>query len=1065
VEKFIGDAVMAVFGTPVAHEDDAERAVRAGLRILAAISELNDARPGLDLEVRIGVATGEGLVRLGARPELGQGMVVGDVVNTAARLQTAAPPGGVVVGGLTRRLTVDDVDYQSLAPVTVKGKAGPLAIWQATGTRARIAAEVLSAPATPFVGRADELAALRSAFGRTVREQAVQLVTITGEPGVGKSRLVRELFGIVDDAPELISWRQGHCLPYGDGVTFWALGEIVKAEAGILESDDEAAARARLTAAVEAVTTEDREWLIARLGPLVGLSGETGTPAPAQEELFTAWRRFLEAAAAGAPLVVVVEDAHWADPALLGFLEHLVDWSEGVALLVVVAARPELYALSPAWGGGKRNATTLALRPLADAETAQLLAALLDAAVLPAEVQVALLERAGGNPLYAEQFVRLITEQGLLTRRGRVVELNHAGDLPLPEAVSALIAARLDTLPAGHKQLLADAAVLGRVFWSGGLLALGERAEAEVRLALRELARAELVRRVPKSTVTGQDEYAFWHTLVRDVAYRSLPRKARAARHLAAARWLEQLAGDRVADHAELLAHHYLTALERTRDSGDEAGASALAAPAARYLVMAGNRSMELDPNAAASHYDRAAALLPLADPGRPAILVKSGRANFERGQLARADELYREAIAGFEKQHDFAGVGEATSRLAIVTARRGATAESDQLLERAISLLEQAPGEALAEAYASDAMGHGLAGRPEQALAAAGKVLALGEPALRLRSAALVARGLARTILGDVGGIEDAREAVRVARSLAMPAALVFALANLAEPEWLIEGPRGALATYRESGDVAQSHGGVLDGTNVWAESLRPLLDLGEWDQLLARSHELRLALEAQEDSYTMAGMEPYRAAVLLWRGELTAARAMIETVLPAAREIADLQVLVPALAIAALAEQASGNQAAALELAGEYETVVKARPGQAGWYWGWWFLADLVRVCVAAGELDRAAALVGDARPAVQRHRLSVLAARAVLAEARGEFSDAATRYAEAADGWDAYGHVLEHGQALLGLGRCRLTLGETGAEQSLAEARRLFARLQATPLLAETDRLLGQAVAQTS
>ena len=1066
VEKFIGDAVMAVFGTPVAHEDDAERAVRAGLRILAAIADLNAARPGLDLEVRIGIASGEGLVRLGTRPELGQGVVVGDVVNTAARLQTAAPPGGVVVGELTHRLTVDDFDYQGLAPVMVKGKAGPLSVWQATGTRARIAAEVLAAPATPFVGRADELAALRSALGRTVRERAVQLVTVTGEPGVGKSRLVRELFAVVDEAAELISWRQGHCLPYGDGVTFWALGEIIKAEAGILESDGEAAARAKLTTAVVAVTAEDRAWLIARLGPLVGLTETADTTGATQEESFIAWRRFLEAVAAERPLVVVVEDAHWADPALLGFLEHLVDWSEGVALLVVVTARPELYAHAPAWSGGKRNATTLALRPLADAETAQLLAALLDAAVLPVEVQAALLERAGGNPLYAEQFVRLITEQGLLTRSGRVVELSRTGDLPLSDTVTALIAARLDTLPAGHKQLLADAAVLGRVFWSGGLLALGERGAAEVRLALRELARAELVRRVLKSTVAGQDEYAFWHALVRDVAYGSLPRKARAARHLAAARWLEQLAGDRVADHAELLAHHYLTALERTREAGDEAGASALAAPAARYLVMAGDRSMQLDLHVAASHYGRAAGLLPVTDPGRPGVLVKAGRANVERGQLAEAERLLREAIAGFETQHDVAGAGEATSRLAMVTAERGGTAECGRLLERAISLLERVPpGEALAEAYASSGGYYAMAGRPEEALAAAGKVLALGQPAPKLRTRALSARGWARIMLGDVGGIEDGREAVRIARSLEMPTALAYALGNLAEDEWLIDGPVAALACYRESWDLAQTHGGLLLGAGFWAESLRPLLDLGEWDELLARSQQLRPALEAHGANYTLVEVEPYRAAVLLWRGALTPARAMIEGVLPAAREIADLQALVPALAVAALVGQASGNQAAALELAGEYEAAVRRRPGQAGWYWGWWFLADLVRVCVAAGELDRAAALAGDAQPAVLRHRLSVLASRAVLAEARGELHQAAALYAKAADSWEAYGHVLEHGQALLGLGRCRLALGEPGTEQALTEARRLFARLQATPLLAETDRWLGQAVAQTS
>ena len=475
---------------------------------------------------------------------------------------------------------------------------------------------------------------------------------------------------------------------------------------------------------------------------------------------------------------------------------------------------------------------------------------------------------------------------------------------------------------------------------------------------------------------------------------------------------------------------------------------------------------MQLDMNAAANHYDRAAALLPATHPGRPAILVKAGRANLERGQLPEAEDLLREAIAGFETRRDVAGAGEATSRLAMVTAERGGTAESGRLLERAIFLLEQVPpGDALAEAYASSGMYYALAGRPGQALTAAGKALALAQPAPSLRTRALVARGTARVTLGDAGGIEDGREAARVARSLEMPAALALVLGNLAELEWLIEGPRGALATYQETWDLARRHGGMRLGTVFWAESLRPLLDLGDWDELLARLQQLRPVLEAQGASYSLAGMEPYRAAVLLWRGELTPARAVIEGALPAAREIADLQVLVPAQAVAALAEQASGSQPAALVLAGEYEAAVRARPGQVGWYWGWWFLADLVRVCVAAGELDRATALIGDAQPAVLRHRLSVLAARAALAEAQGRLGQAAALYAEAADGWDAYGHVLEHGQALLGLGRCRLALGEPGPEQPLAGARRLFARLKAAPLLAETDRWLVQVVAQTS
>lgn len=264
-----------------------------------------------------------------------------------------------------------------------------------------------------------------------------------------------------------------------------------------------------------------------------------------------------------------------------------------------------------------------------------------------------------------------------------------------------------------------------------------------------------------------------------------------------------------------------------------------------------------------------------------------------------------------------------------------GGIAEAGGLLERAISLLEQVPpSEALAEAYVSSGLFQAMAGRPEQALAAVCKVLALGEPAPKPRSWALVARGMARVTLGDVGGIEDLREAVRVARSLAMPTALVLPLGNLAEHEWLIEGPSGALASYRETWDVAQSHGGLLDATCFWAESVRPMLDLGEWDELLARSQELRPALETQGASYTLAQMESYQAVVLLWRGELTAARAMIESVLPAARDIADLQVLVPALAVAALVEQASGSQSAALELAVEYEAAVRAAPGQVGWY-----------------------------------------------------------------------------------------------------------------------------------
>src|ERR687887_1060563 len=310
VEKFIGDAVMAVFGAPVAHEDDVERAVRAALRITEAIPSLNEEHPGLDLSVRAAVNTGEAVVSLTARPERGEGIVTGDVVNTASRLQGVAPIGGVAVGEVTYRATKDVIVYEALEPVTVKGKQDPLPIWRAVSARSLFAVEV-DRPTVELIGREDDLALLQQTFTRTVREGSVQLVTVTGEPGVGKSRLVAEFFRYIDHLPELIAWRQGRCLPYGEGVTFWALGGIVKAQAGILESDAPEDAIAKIAQAVATVVEDstERDWITSRVAPLVGTSVE-GASGAEREESFTAWRAFLECVASRSPLVLVVEDLH-----------------------------------------------------------------------------------------------------------------------------------------------------------------------------------------------------------------------------------------------------------------------------------------------------------------------------------------------------------------------------------------------------------------------------------------------------------------------------------------------------------------------------------------------------------------------------------------------------------------------------------------------------------------------------------------------------------------------------------------------------------------------------------
>ena len=412
MEKFIGDAVVGVFGAPVAHEDDPERAVRAGLAICEQAAELAGMGEA-PLLLRVGINTGPVLVRVGARAELGERLLAGDAINTASRIQSVAPQMGVGVGLATFEATRVVFEYEELAPASLKGKSEPVRVFHARAARARFGTDLTRRRDGPFVGREIDLALLKGVFDKSVAAQAVQLVTVVGEPGLGKSRLVAELFGYVDERPELVTWRQGRCLPYGEGITFWALGEILKAHTGILESDPPAVAMEKL----ELVLPDgpEREWFRQRLLPLLGI--EASSPAE-REELFTAWRRFFELIAERGPTVLVFEDLHWADQALLEFLEHLADFAEGVPLMIVGTARPELFERHPQYAAGLRNATPINLAPLSPAETARLVSALLAATVVPAELQQPILERAGGNPLYAEEFVRLLKDRDLLVRKG-----------------------------------------------------------------------------------------------------------------------------------------------------------------------------------------------------------------------------------------------------------------------------------------------------------------------------------------------------------------------------------------------------------------------------------------------------------------------------------------------------------------------------------------------------------------------------------------------------------------------------------------------------------------------
>ena len=401
VEKFIGDAVVGVFGVPVVHEDDPERAVRAGLRIVEALDGMT--RPdGSPLQARVGVNTGEALVRLDVDPSSGRGLLAGDAVNTAARLQAAAPPVGVVVGALTHELTARVVDYEELPPVAAKGKAGAVTAWLARSPVSRTGVG-LETPLTPLVDRETELSFLRSLFERAAATSSPEVVLVIGEPGIGKSRLVRELFAYVDSRPEMTGWRQGRCLAYGEGVVFWPLAEIVKAQAGVLETDDLESLERKLEAVLP--DGEDRAWFRQRLRALLGLEA----PQASREENFTAWLRFLEELAAAGPTVLVFEDLHWADLALLAFLEHLADNLADVPLLVIATARPELLEANVPFVAAGR-VKRLELQLLSPTDTAALVDALLGEEA--ARASATIVANVQGNPFFAEESARLMREHG-----------------------------------------------------------------------------------------------------------------------------------------------------------------------------------------------------------------------------------------------------------------------------------------------------------------------------------------------------------------------------------------------------------------------------------------------------------------------------------------------------------------------------------------------------------------------------------------------------------------------------------------------------------------------------
>ena len=637
VEKFIGDAVMAVWGVPTSHEDDAERAVRAALDLVSQVPRL-----GSGIEARAGVLTGEAAVTLGAT---GQGMVAGDIVNTAARLQGVATPSTVLVGEATQRASEAAIAYEVAGEQTLKGKSAPVPAWRAlrvvAAVRGRGRTEGLEAP---FVGRDDELRLMKELYHATRREGRARLVSIVGPAGIGKSRLAWEFHKYLDGLVEQMFTHDGRSPAYGEGITFWALGEMIRERARLKESDDEAATRSGIAAMLQAHVPdeEERRWIEPAMLALLGFGDEH----VASEQLFAAWRTFFERLAEEDPVVLVFEELHHADPGLLDFIDHLLDWARSSPICVVTLARPELLEKRPEWGAGRRQFSSIYLDPLPTAT----MRALLDGLVpgLPEAAARQIVDRADGVPLYAVETVRMLVADGRLVERdGAYAPTGDIEQIAIPDSLTGLIAARLDALPAEQRTILQDASVLGQSFTTAALADVSGHPEESLDALLLGLVRREILtlRADPRSPERGQ--YAFVQALIREVAYNTLAKRDRKARHLAAARHFESLQTDELVG---ALAQHYLAAHE---SAGEGPEADALAAQARIALKAAANRAVALGAHEQALGLFEDAMRISTDQAERAELALRAGEAASTVGRHEPAQRLLSEAQRMYEALGD----------------------------------------------------------------------------------------------------------------------------------------------------------------------------------------------------------------------------------------------------------------------------------------------------------------------------------------------------------------------------------------------------------------------------
>jgi class 3 adenylate cyclase/tetratricopeptide (TPR) repeat protein len=1042
VEKFIGDAVMAVWGTPTATEDDAERAVRAGLDLVAAVSALGDEVGATELQARAGVLTGEAAVTIGAE---GQGMVAGDLVNTAARIQSAALPSTVLVGESTRRASELTIVYEDAGTHELKGKEEPAQLFRAvrvaSGRRGALKSTGLE---PPFVGRDRELRLVKELFHASAEERTAHLVSAMGIAGIGKSRLAWEFYKYFDGLVDNVYWHRGRCLAYGEGVTYWALADMVRMRARISEDDDETTARSKLEATLSEhlLDADERRFVEPLLASLLGIAEEQSSHE--RHDLFAAWRLFFERLANTYPTVLVFEDMQWADASLLDFVEYLLEWSRSSALFVVVLARPELLEKRPNWGAGHRNFTSLHLGPLSEAAMRELLDGFVPG--LPDALREQILARAEGVPLYAVETVRMLLDRGLLVQEGSVYR--PTGEIPsleVPETLHGLVASRLDGLPADERRLLQDASVIGKTFTRHALAVVAGVGEGDLDPLLASLTRKEILGVQADPTSPEHGQYGFLQDLVRHVSYETLSKKERRARHLAVAAYLTDAFANEE-EIAEVLASHYVDAYAAFPDADDAAEVKEKARAA---LVRAGDRAESLGAAGEALRYLEQAAALTDAGPERAILLDRAGWVGMDTADWKTAERLLAEAIALYESEGDLRTAARVSGRLAAVEARQGRMREAVGRSEAAYATLERfEPGVELAELAGRLAMGYVFVGEQEKGRAKADLAIALSES---LGAHEALARAfVARSLVVEGTRPEEAtallKQCLAITREHRLYEIEYTALFNLSDVAFRRDHYEDALTFLADALAIARRRGSRTGEWGVLSETSYPLFMLGRWDETLAA------LLEVPEDRLLDALTLSFMGSVLevrVHRGEVAEAARLLSQYEPL-RDSSDLQNRMMFLAASAAVARAEGRLEEALRTGVEAAEVSRSTEREASQA-SKQGLVEAIEAALALGDTGQAEELVASIEAVPAGLRSPYLGAQALRFRARlstsedsafESFDASAKRFRDLGIPFWLAVTQLEHGQRLVAAG------SPSDAEPLLAEAAEIFGRLEATP-----------------